>query len=77
MTTPDKILKILLKGENRSTEFKRKLTRVDLKTIRRQKLVTRIRYMTCENPFEGLFLIGIEDIGGKEWKVHGISENAL
>ncbi|MFW9788566.1 MAG: GTP-binding protein [Candidatus Thorarchaeota archaeon] len=77
MTTPDEILKILMKGENRSTEFKRKLTRADLKTDRRQKLVTRIRYMTCEKPFEGLFLIGIEDISGKEWKIHGISENAL
>jgi elongation factor 1-alpha len=77
MTTPDKILKILNIGENRNTEFKRKLTRSDLKTDRRQKLVTRIRFMTCENPFEGIFLIGIEDIGGKEWKVHGISENSL
>jgi elongation factor 1-alpha len=77
MTTPEEILKILVKGENRSTEFKRKLTRADLKTERKQKLVTRIRYMTCESPFEGLFLIGIEDIGGKEWQVHGISENAL
>ncbi|MFX1606112.1 MAG: GTP-binding protein [Promethearchaeota archaeon] len=77
MTTPDEILKILLKGENRNTEFKRKLTRADLKTDRRQKLVTRIKYMTHENPFEGLFLIGIEDIGGKEWKIHGISENSL
>ncbi|KXH76943.1 MAG: hypothetical protein AM326_06120 [Candidatus Thorarchaeota archaeon SMTZ-45] len=77
MTAPDEILRILTKGENRSTEFKRKLTRSDLKTDRRQKLVTRIRYMTYENPFEGIFLIGIEDYGGKEWKVHGISENSL
>ena len=77
MTTPEEILKILNIGENRNTEFKRKLTRADLKIDRKQKLVTRIRYMTCENPFEGVFLIGIEDIGGKEWKVHGISENSL
>ncbi|MHA1950894.1 MAG: GTP-binding protein [Candidatus Thorarchaeota archaeon] len=77
MTTQDEILKILNVGENRKTEFKRKLTRADLKTDRRQKLVTRIRYMTCENPFEGIFLLGIEDIAGKEWKVHGISESSL
>lgn len=77
MTSSDEILTILTKGENRNTEFKRKLTRTDLKTDRKQKLVTRIRYMTCENPFEGHFLIGIEDIGGKEWEIHGISENAL
>lgn len=64
-------------GENRSTEFKRKLTRTDLKKERRERLVTRIRYMTCENPFEGLFLIGIEDIGGKEWRIQGISEEGL
>ncbi|MFW9807574.1 MAG: hypothetical protein ACFFFK_12670, partial [Candidatus Thorarchaeota archaeon] len=77
MTGSDEILTILTRGENRNTEFKRKLTRADLKIDRRQKLVTRIRYMTCENPFEGHFLIGIEDIGGKEWEIHGISENAL
>ncbi len=77
MTTLDEILNILKVGENRNTEFKRKLTRADLKTDRRQKLVTRIRFMTCENPFEGVFLIGIEDIGGKEWKIHGISESLL
>ncbi len=77
MTTLDEILNILKVGENRNTEFKRKLTRADLKTDRRQKLVTRIRFMTCENPFEGVFLIGIEDIGGKEWKIHGISESSL
>ena len=77
MTTPDEILRILKVGENRNTEFKRKLTRTDLKTDRKQKLITRIRYLTCENPFEGVFLIGIEDIGGKAWKIHGISESSL
>ena len=77
MTSHDDILKILQTGENRNTEFKRRLTKADLKKERREKLVTRIKYMTCENPFEGHFLIGIEDIGGKEWDVHGISESSL
>ncbi len=77
MTSHEEILKILRKGENQNTEFKRKLTRSDLKTDRRQKLVTRIRFMTCESPFEARFLVGIEDIGGKEWKAIGISENSL
>ena len=77
MTSHDDILKILQTGENRYTEFKRRLTKADLKKERREKLVTRIKYMTCENPFEGHFLIGIEDIGGKEWDVHGISESGL
>ena len=77
MTSHDDILKILESGESRQTEFKRRLTKTDLKKERREKLITRIKYMTCENPFEGLFLIGIEDIAGKEWEVRGISESAL
>lgn len=77
MKAAEKIESMLLTGENQNTEFKRKLTKADLKKDRREKLVTRIRYMTCETPFEGTFLIGIEDISGKEWKVHGLSEPAL
>jgi elongation factor 1-alpha len=77
MTSYQDILKILKNGENRRTEFKRRLTKADMKKDRREKLVTRIRFMTCENPFEGLFLIGIDDIAGKEWEVFGISTPAL
>jgi len=77
MTSHDDILKILSNGESRHTEFKRRLTKADLKKERREKLITRIKYMTCENPFEGLFLIGIEDIAGKEWEVKGIPESDL
>jgi elongation factor 1-alpha len=77
MTSHDDILKILKDGESRQTEFKRRLTKADLKKERREKLITRIKYMTCDNPFEGLFLIGIEDLAGKSWEVKGISDNAL
>ncbi|TFG33736.1 hypothetical protein EU527_06840 [Candidatus Thorarchaeota archaeon] len=77
MTSVEDILKILQNGESRHTEFKRRLTKTDLKKERRERLVTRIKYMTCENPFEGLFLIGIEDIGGEKWDIHGISESSL
>ncbi len=77
MTSHRDILKILKNGENRRTEFKRRLTKADLKKDRRERLVTRIKYMTCENPFEGLFLIGIDDIAGEEWEVYGISAGAL
>ncbi|TFH04361.1 MAG: hypothetical protein E4H14_14915, partial [Candidatus Thorarchaeota archaeon] len=77
MTSHDDILRILENGESRHTEFKRRLTKADLKKERREKLITRIKYMTFDNPFEGLFLIGIEDIAGKEWEVKGISEAAL
>jgi elongation factor 1-alpha len=77
MTSYQDILKILKSGENHRTEFKRRLTKADLKKDRREKLVTRIKFMTCENPFEGLFLVGIDDIAGKEWEVFGISAPAL
>ncbi len=77
MTSHDDILQILKSGEDHHTEFKRRLTKADLKKDRREKLVTRIKYLTCENPFEGLFLLGIDDIAGKEWKIFGISAPAL
>jgi elongation factor 1-alpha len=77
MTSVDEIREILLVGETRNIEFKRNLSKADLKQERKQKLVSRIRYMTCEKPFEGRFLIGIEDIGGKEWRVYGLSENKM
>ena len=77
MKSHDDILRILENGESRHTEFKRRLTKADLKKERKEKLITRIKYMTCENPFEGLFLVAIEDIAGKEWEVRGISESAL
>jgi GTPase len=73
MTSVEEIVEILRKGEARNMEFKRSLTKIDLKSDRRQKLVTRIRYMTCETPFEGLFLIGIEDLAGKNWEVYGLT----
>ncbi len=77
MTSIDEIHSILRTGETRNTEFKRTLTKADLKEERRQKLVARIRYMTCEDPFEGRFLIGIEDINGSEWRVYGLTEERL
>ncbi|TFG11794.1 hypothetical protein EU537_11350 [Candidatus Thorarchaeota archaeon] len=77
MTSVQDISEILVNGENRNTEFKRKLDTSDLRKKRREKLVTRIRYMTCEAPFEGTFLVGIEDINGREWKVFGLTEQGL
>ncbi|MFX0107644.1 MAG: GTP-binding protein [Candidatus Hodarchaeota archaeon] len=77
MTSVKEIEQILNTGETRNMEFKRRLAKTDLKQERREKLVTRIRYMTCENPFEGIFLIGIEDIGGKSWEIYGLSESSL
>lgn len=77
MTSVEEIKELLEKGESRNMEFKRNLSKVDLKPERRQKLVTRVKFMTCESPFEGLFLLGIEDIGGKKWEVFGLSESRL
>ncbi|MGY5874424.1 MAG: GTP-binding protein [Candidatus Thorarchaeota archaeon] len=77
MTSIDEMLAILKTGENSTTEFKRRLTKADLKPERLQKLVTRIRYMTCEDPFEGRFLVGIEDINDTEWKIYGLSQSGM
>jgi elongation factor 1-alpha len=77
MTSEQEILEILQIGETQNAEFKQCLTKADLKQDRRQKLVTRIRYMTCDNPFEGKFLLGIEDVSGREWKVSGLTESKL
>jgi elongation factor 1-alpha len=73
----DRVLEILKVGETKITEFKKRLTRADLKPDRVQKLVTRIRYMTCEDPFEGRFLVGIEDVRGSEWRIDGLSEEGI
>jgi elongation factor 1-alpha len=77
MTSEQEILEILQIGETQNAEFKQRLTKADLKQDRRQKLVTRIRYMTCDSPFEGRFLLGIEDVSGREWKVSGLTESKL
>ena len=73
----DKVLGILQIGETRNSEFKRRLTRADLKPEKRQRLVTRVKYMTCESPFEGRFLVGIDDIRGSEWRIEGLDEQAI
>lgn len=77
MTDAEELVSILKVGETRNTEFKRVLTKADLKLDRLRNLVARIRYMTCEPPFEGRFLIGIEDLEGKEWKLYGLTERSL
>ncbi|MFO7837753.1 MAG: GTP-binding protein [Candidatus Thorarchaeota archaeon] len=77
MTQPADMLKIVRMGETDNTEFKRRLTKSDLRKERLQRLISRIRYMTCESPFEGRFLLGIEDIDGKDWEIYGLSEKAL
>ena len=77
MTSIDEVRRILRVGETRNREFKRKLTRADLRPERRQRLVSRIRYMTCEAPFEGLFMVGVEDINGEHWRVYGLSQHEI
>ncbi|TXT57931.1 MAG: hypothetical protein BAJATHORv1_10640 [Candidatus Thorarchaeota archaeon] len=77
MATIDELRSILRIGENDTTEFKQKLTKADLKKKRKEKLISRIRYMTHERPFEGTFLIGVEDLNGEEWQIFGLSESAL
>ncbi len=77
MTSIEELRDILRVGETQNTEFKLTLTKMDLRPDRRERLVARIRFMTCERPFEGRFLVGIEDIHGREWRIHGLSETGL
>ncbi|MBD3406106.1 MAG: hypothetical protein GF411_08280 [Candidatus Lokiarchaeota archaeon] len=77
MATIDELRTILKIGENDTTEFKQKLTKTDLKKKRKEKLISRIRFMTHDRPFEGTFLIGVEDINGESWNIFGLSESAL
>ena len=77
MATIEELRHILKIGVNDTTEFKQKLTKADLKKVRMEKLISRIRYMTHDRPFEGTFLIGVEDINGEAWQIFGLSESAL
>jgi elongation factor 1-alpha len=68
--------KLLEAGENRRFEFKRQLTSDDLSNDRRkQKLVAQLKYITAED--EGIFLVGVEDIHGDKWEIHGLTEIEL
>ncbi len=70
------LTKLLEIGENRRIEFKRQLTSDDIDNERRkQKLVAQLKYITAED--EGIFLVGIEDLHGDTWKVHGLSQNEI
>jgi elongation factor 1-alpha len=70
------LTKILEVGENRRIEFKRQLTSEDLANQRKkQKLVAQLRYITAED--EGIFLVGIEDLHGNSWTIHGLTQNEI
>jgi elongation factor 1-alpha len=70
------LTRLLEVGENRRIEFKRQLTSDDLDNERRkQKLIAQLRYITAED--EGIFLVGIEDIHGDSWTVHGLTQNEI
>nr|MDO8100081.1 GTP-binding protein [Candidatus Njordarchaeota archaeon] len=70
------LTKLLEVGENRRIEFKRQLTSEDLINERRkQKLVAQLKYITAED--EGIFLVGVEDLHGDMWKVHGLTQGEI
>ncbi|NWF96546.1 MAG: hypothetical protein HXY34_10445 [Candidatus Thorarchaeota archaeon] len=77
MTSMEELRRILRIGETRNVEFKRELTEADLKEEKRQRIVSRVRFMTCESPFEGRLLVGVEDVNGREWKLYGLSEEQI
>ncbi len=76
MSNSYSIDKILQNGETDISEFKLRLTEADLKGSRKQSLIARIKFMTQDDA-EAIYLIGIDDIEGKKWKVHGLSLKEL
>ena len=67
--------RLLELGENRRIEFKRQLTSDDLTERRRQKLIAQLKYITAED--EGIFLVGVDDLHGDNWKIHGLTQNEI
>ncbi len=68
--------RILKNGESDTAEFKLRLTSDDLKGSRKQSLIARIKFMTQDDN-EAIYLIGIDDIEGKKWKIHGLTISEL
>ncbi len=66
---------LLINGETRNTEFKRILTKRDGVGDRRSKLIAQLKLICSEG--EGRFIIGIEDLHGKEWEVYGLAEEEV
>ncbi len=66
---------LLKNGETRNTEFKRILTKRDAVGDRRSKLIAQLKLICSEG--EGRFIIGIEDIHGRQWEVYGLSEEKV
>ena len=66
---------LLINGETRNTEFKRILTTRDGVGDRRTKLIAQLKLICSEG--EGHFIIGIEDIHGKQWEVYGLTEEQV
>ena len=71
MKTDFKLDQLLANGETRNTEFKRMLTSKDGVGDRRAKLIAQLKLITSEGP--GQFVVGIEDIHGKNWEVYGLT----
>ncbi len=66
---------LLKNGETRNTEFKRILTKRAATGDRRTKLIAQLKLICSEG--EGRFVIGIEDIHGKQWEVFGLSDEEV
>ncbi|MEX2751373.1 MAG: hypothetical protein Q6366_005755, partial [Candidatus Freyarchaeota archaeon] len=72
MSDIDVLRDLVNRGENFRTEFKRFLKSADLSPKRKQKLIAQLKYITSEG--EGNLLVGIEDLGGEEWEIFGLTE---
>jgi len=62
---------LLKRGEGTNVEFKRKLSKEDLNTDKKQKILARLKLMTSEGE-EGVLLVGVEDVRGERWEVYGL-----
>ncbi len=71
MPTNDSLERLLVNGENRNTEFKRILTDRDALGDRKAKLIAQLKLITSEG--EGQYVIGIEDLHGKNWEIFGLT----
>lgn len=72
MSDNDVLRDLVNRGENFRTEFKRLLKSADLSPKRKQKLIAQLKYITSEG--EGNLFVGIEDLGGEEWEIFGLTE---
>lgn len=75
MTSDFTLEQLLKNGETRNTEFKRSLADKDKVGDRGAKLIAQLKLITSEGL--GQFVVGIEDLHGKQWEVYGLTNDEV